>query len=506
MNIEINKNALLELCDLQFDSRTSFSWKMETGRCVGLVGLSGSGRSRLLKTIAGIESRKTYKGKILFEGKEIKTLAQQRQECGIFYLPRDPAFVDRIQVWENLFLSENLSSEGFFSKNSIYRDAEKLLSRLPVEIEPSLYGFQLDERQKLWLCLARMFIRKRKLILIDESTHQLDASDLKIFYAMLENQIRDGASVLFAIPNLVRDVGLCDQFVILTQQGMKVWEPDDQEESFTRQLRLEKLRNVDDHLFPPKRSVESLSTEIQFEIKNLTYESDDKIVLDHINLQIRKGEIFGLTGKSQSGRVKLGLALFGEYLSAYRFGKIILNGKEIEIRDAFHAAKSGLAYMSGFRSHFGVFANQSVGYNLDIIYSRIYHRWSLLPKRALRNIFKHYAKILRLGAIDYATPWRRIKDDHDCIQKILLARWLALHPKLLILDDPARGMSASGRRELYALIRELADEGLSIIFTSSNLQEISLLCDRVAIFEGPGIKEVLTSQNIDLKNILGVVA
>ena len=479
---------------------------MDVGRCVGLLGMSGSGRSRLLKTIAGIESKKTYRGKIIFEGKELKGLAQQRQGRGIFYLPRDPAFVDRIQVWENLFLSENLPSEAFFNKNSIYREAEKLLSRLPVEIEPSLYGFQLDERQKLWLCLARMFIRKRKLVLIDESIHQLDSVDLKIFYAMLEDQIREGASVLFAIPNLVRDVGLCDQFVVLTQQGMKVVEPDDQEESFARQLRLENLRKLDDHLFPPKRPVESLSQEIQFEIQNLTYETEEKSLLDHINLQIRKGEIFGLTGNSQSGRVKLGLALFGEYLSAYRFGKIVLNGREIEIRDAFHAAKSGLAYISGFRSHFGVFPNQSVGYNLDIIYSRIHHRWGLLPRRALRDIFKHYVKLLRLGAIDYATPWNRIEDDHDRIQKILLARWLALNPKLLILDDFARGMSDGGRRELYALMRELADEGLSIIFTSSNLQEMSLLCDRVAIFEGPRIKEVLTSQNLDLENILGVVA
>lgn len=445
-------------------------FELKRGEVRALIGENGAGKSTLMKILLGIHQPDG--GEIEFLGKPAHFREpKDALNAGISMIHQEISLIPGMDVAENIWLGreDRFSKGGLIDTRSRYQETAKLLESLGIHVDPKKKVAGLSVAMMQLVELARAVSYNSQLIIMDEPTSALTAEEIELLYTIVRKLTKQGVTTVFISHKIEEIFTICTSVTVLRDGQMISTVPLDGRLSTDELIQMIVGRDVS-HAFV-KREVEI--GDVVFEAKNFTSEG----VFRDVSFQIRAGEIVGFSGLMGAGRSEIARAIFG--IDRHTSGSLYMNGREIHNANPRQAIRNGIGMVTEDRLRMGAIYTMSVKHNTTI--ANLFRMTKLgLVRGKMEN--DDFAKVSKELAIKYAREKDLIKSlSGGNQQKAILARWLLTKPKLLILDEPTRGIDIGAKMEIYNLINSLAESGMAIMFISSEMPEILSLCDRTYV-------------------------
>ena len=449
-----------------------------------VLGENGAGKSTLMKLIAGVFPPTA--GQIMLDGKEIRLASPgAAQALGLVCIFQELSLVPDLSVRENLLLGAPGSGLGRLKRDAlgIACDVLRQIEGGNIKMSARVASLTLPQRQQVEI--AKAIMKKPRLLILDEATSALNASVAEKVFERIREERDNGTSVLFISHRFDETEALAD-YVSVFRNGRRIESFDQGAYGCDEIINMMVGQKIDE-LFPPKPAVPK-TAKVVLRVDKFSWNG----VLEDINLRVQKGRIVGLGGLDGQGQNHFLLALFGLLKQAH--GTVEMDGRPVVLKNP-KAAKQpniGLALVPEDRKTEGLIQEQSIAQNLELAAIGIRRLDAGNP-----GIYQKFLDPLELkhGGLDL--PVSSLSGGNQ--QKVLLAKWLALQPKCLLLADPTRGIDVKTKTRIYSMLRTLADRGTAIVLLSSDYEELIHLCDETHIFYGGRIAlsgEKMTAQNI----------
>ncbi|MBD3765700.1 MAG: sugar ABC transporter ATP-binding protein [Rhodobacterales bacterium] len=459
-------------------------FRIAAGEAVCLAGENGSGKSTLIKILAGVE--RPDRGTIAFSGQVQGALTPRAAaEAGIKVIFQDFSLFPNLTVAENIAFSAELGSGARLVRRARMRDlARATLDRIGVDIPLDAVVETLSVAHKQLVAIARALATRARLIIMDEPTTALTEREVRGLLAIIRRLKADGVAVLFVSHKLAEVLEVCEQVVVL-RNGQKVAEGparDFDQASLTRHMT---GRDVAADPPAPLRA----DAPVLMQVQGLTREG----AFDGVDFTLRAGEVLGVAGLLGSGRTALAKALFG--LVAPTAGTITLDGRPVRRGDPIAAAAAGIGYVPEDRLTEGLFLTQSIVQNIAIGRLGAYSGPAgVLRLTDLMDEARNWLIRLKVKAPDPEAAVRSLSGGNQ--QRVVLARWMARSPRVLILNGPSVGVDVGSKAEIHAIIAELAAQGLGVIVISDDLPELLGTCHRILVMKGGRIVQDIAGGSV----------
>jgi len=467
---------------------------VHTGEVVALIGANGSGKSTLTKVINGVVVLDG--GQLLLDGKAVHfTSPQAAKKIGVSTVFQELSLVPQMTVAENIWLTrEPLRSGAFVDTKEIKARTEKLLklfegtyraamsSNIPVSALPP------DEMQIVEILKAISF--NPKILILDEATASLDSRQVQRLFELIRQWKTDGKAIVFVSHRMEEIFQIADRYSVL-RNGKTV------DAGIMKEITEKVLVNRmvgKDSAYGYARSEKQKQAEILKPIR-LAAENLQTKVLRSVDLSIREGELLGLGGLKGQGQRDLLLSLFGDLPHD---GKVILSGKEVNFSHPRHAINNGIALVPGDRSREGLLSIRSILENLMLPSWKNYGFPLKMQKSYVDG--NKMASNLNLVMQSLSDPVNSLSGGNA--QKVIIGKWLIKKPEILLLDDPTKGVDVGTKGEFYRLLKQLCSDGTSIVFHSSDDEELIGLCDRVLVMFDGKIRTELAGSNLTKANLV----
>jgi rhamnose transport system ATP-binding protein len=444
------------------------SFALHQGEVVGLVGENGAGKSTLVKILTGVVQ--PSQGSILVQGvTQHFSKPQAAREAGISAMYQEPMLFPDLDVAENIFAGHQfMHGFGLVDWNTIYQRARELLEQLRVPIDPYTPVHRLRVADRQMVEIAKALSMGARVLILDEPTAVLSSREVDALRAIVVNLKARGVCVLF-ISHRLDEVRTWTDRVVVLRDGRKVVELDTAEVTIPDLIRHMVGREIS-ALYPKGRTTPG---EVILEASGLTR----KGYFEEVSFQLRRGEILGFAGLVGAGRTEIAQALFG--IDRLDAGRIVLAGLPFHPRSPSHATRCGLAYLPENRLVHGLVPSMSIPMNMTMSIWRRLSRFGLFQTRLMNRTTDDLAVRVRLQAGRRDRLVSALSGGNQ--QKVVLAKWLAAEPKVLILDEPTHGIDVGAKADILAVISELAREGVGIILISSELEEVRAMSDRLVV-------------------------
>jgi len=452
---------------------------------VGLVGQNGSGKSSLMKTMAGVQS--PDEGQMLLRGESIRLKSTvDAAKRGIGLVHQEQSLITNLTVAENIFIDKSCDffKHGVYRWGDLLRAARKQLEKIELDIRPDLLVEKLSFAQRQMVELAKALaleemVTEDLVILFDEPTSMLSGPEIEALFKQIR-RIRDRASVVFISHRMDEVLELSDRVYVLSDGRQVAERPKnevDADELF--ELMVGRQRTV---AVRAPRTRASLQPVPRIELKDYRVGT-----IGPISVTVGAGEIVGLIGVQGSGAETLCRSLFG--LEATFSGQVLFDGKPLSVNSPTQAMKMGIGYVPAERKTEGMLASMSIADNMTLSFGFDYAYAGTLANRTRERVEADlWAARLKLKAHTLDDPISRLSGGNQ--QKAVLGKWLMSRSlKLLILDHPTRGLDPAARADLFQSMRELAEEGLSILFVGDTLDEVILLSDKIVVMRDGQVSE-----------------
>ena len=443
------------------------------GRVLGLCGENGAGKSTLLRCVAGQLAPDAGSVRIDAGG-------DGRIPCRM--VPQEPALVEGMTVAENLYLGREVVRFGLLDRTAMRAGAQGLLAATGADLSPDaeVASLGLADRQKVEI--ARAFLQKAALLLFDEPTTVLDAEETEALFDTIRAFRDGGGAVVYVSHRLEEVLRICDDVAVLRDGALVACRPSS---AFTPATLAESMVGRPlSRLYPPKapwRGDDSAPPALEAEGLS------DGGRVRNASLRLRAGEVLGLAGLAGSGRTELALMLCGAVRPAA--GTMRVFGREARFGSVADALAAGVTYLPEDRQAAGVLADFSVADNATLASLRAYRRGPFLDFRRRGEAVLRRIGALRIRCEGPSAPARSLSGGNQ--QKVVLAKGLDTNPRVLLFDEPTRGVDVGARAEIYGIVRDLADKGMAVLLISSDLDELIGNCDRVVVMrEGETAGEV----------------
>lgn len=467
------------------------------GEVHALMGENGAGKSTLIKVLTGILRKDS--GEIVFDGEVIRNMTSiEAQNEGISTIYQELNLIPYMNIWENLFMGREIKRFGIINKRKMQEKAKSILKSMglsnDININKPLNMHSVAIQQMV--AIARAMSIDAKLIVMDEPTSTLMDKEVNILFDVIRKLKKKNISIIFISHRINEIFEICDKVTIL-KDGCKVDELSVKEST---PLKIVSLMIGCDAAKILNKKRDKYKIIEQDKILNVTgIKRGNKV--KGIDLFVNKGEVVGISGLLGSGRTEFAKIVFGE--DKHDEGQIEIDGEKPRFYSPTEAVKRGLAFCPEDRKEEGIFPNLSVEDNITISKLRYLSRFGVILKKAKREITLNY-----IDRLDIKTtgPDQKIKNlSGGNQQKTLLARWLCMNPKLMILDEPTRGIDVSAKSEIESLIQDVSSRNISVMMISSELHELIRGCDRVAVLkEGKKVKELI-KDDITEKNLMDAI-
>lgn len=448
------------------------SLSIEPGEVHGLVGANGAGKSTLIKVLAGLTAPDG--GTIFIDGKPTGINTPHRAaELGMSFIHQELAFIPGMTVVQNIMLGLPKKSRfGMVDWNAISRDIAPIAERVGVTapLNANVKGLSTAEN---WLInIARALVQKSRLIVMDEPTASLSASESEKLFAIIRDVSVSGVAVLYVSHRLDEILDLCNRVTVF-RDGRSVAEIAGRE--LTRPALVEAIvgGSVEEYA---RRDHAPAPGPVVFTVKGLTRAPK----VNDVSFELRRGEVLGIGGLVGAGRSELARLLYGA--DRPDSGTMRLEGASFAPKKPADAVKAGLGLVPEERRADGLLLTKSIAFNLGIsnLASIVFSpALPLISDRKRTSLAQKAVRDLAIKTENIETPVGRLSGGNQ--QKVVIGRWLASARKLLILDEPTRGVDIGARGEIHRLIRELAANGLAVLVISSEPDELPDLCDRVLV-------------------------
>ncbi|WP_319562056.1 sugar ABC transporter ATP-binding protein [Marispirochaeta sp.] len=437
------------------------SIEVERGSVHGIVGENGAGKSTLMKILSGVYAKD--KGTIIFDGETIEsTTPHEAMERGLSIIYQELNLVNTMTVGENIFLGRFAEVGGM---KGTHQKAREVLDRIGSKIGTWSYVQNLSVSHKQMVEIAKALSFNSKLIIMDEPSSSLTHDEMRELVEIIHQLKSQGISVIYISHKLDEIFEFCDMVTVM-RDGQVVGT--NAVKDFTRREMVSMMvgRSIENEFPERPRTAEGPL----MEVKGLRTRK-----LHDISFTLKKGEILGLVGLVGAGRTEIVRALFGA--DKIKAGTIAINGEQVPIRNPRDAMKHGICLVPEDRKQQGLILPFSVENNISIACLKELYRFGILDKIKERQIAQKYIKKLRIKTPTTRTAVESLSGGNQ--QKCIIGRWLELSPRILIMDEPTKGIDVGAKYEIYLLMKQIVESGGSIILISSELPEVINMSNRV---------------------------
>ena len=478
--------------------------KVKEGEIHALIGENGAGKSTLMNVLSGIYSYGTYSGDIIFNGELCKFNNIKDSEIkGIVIIHQELALIPELSISENIFLGNERAKGLMINWRQTDIEAAKMLKkvRLIENVHTRIKNLSVGKQQLVEV--AKAMAKDVKLLILDEPTAALNDKDSESLLQLLLELKKEGITSILISHKLNELLRVADNITVLrdgaTIKSMKN-DGSINEDDIIRSMVGRELTNR----YPIH---ESKIGEVVFQVKDWNvYDPiiDDKKIIKDVNINIKKGEIVGLSGLMGAGRTEFAMSVFGKAYGRHISGSVIKDGKEIKINNIRDAIDSGLAYVTEDRKNAGLNLIDSIKNNISIAKIKKLRKMLFVDGNKEISVTEDFRKKLNIKSPSIIQKAGNLSGGNQ--QKVVLSKWIFTDPDILILDEPTRGIDVGAKYEIYKIINDLADSGKSILVISSELPEILGICDRVYVMNAGRIVGELpvkeASQEIIMKCIM----
>ena len=438
------------------------------GEVHSLVGENGAGKSTLVRIIGGVHRPDT--GTVHVGGEEVDLHGPgDARDRGIAIIYQEPQLFPDLDVAENIFMGRHpLGSARRIDWKEMYREVDELLTSLGVSLtgKTPVEGLSVADQQLVEI--AKALSLDARVVVMDEPTAALSSREVERLFGITRDLRERGVAVLFISHRLDEVFALSDTITVL-RDGAHVITAPASELDTTKLIRHMVGRELGD-LFP---KAEAEIGEPVLEVRGLTREG----VFSDVSFDLRRGEILGMAGLVGAGRSEVARGIFA--IDPLDEGEILINGEPVKINSPAAAVAAGLAFVPEDRQHQGLVLEMAIEQNATLPFLRRLTRFGLIDRKKEKQVAQDYAKRLQLKAASLDLPVGTLSGGNQ--QKVVIGKWLATDPTVLILDEPTRGIDIGTKAEVHRIVSGLAANGLAILLISSELPEVLAMADRVVV-------------------------
>lgn len=462
---------------------------LEPGRVVGLLGENGAGKSTLMKILAGYE--KPTGGQLLVDGAECRfTDARDAEALGIALIHQEFNLAEHLTIAQNIFLGHEKTRSGLLDRAAMRGDAAACLKEVGLDLDPDTRVADLIVAEKQLVEIAKAVSRKAKLLIMDEPTASLSPGETRRLFALMARLKAQGVTIVYISHKLDEMEAHTDEVVVM-RDGKFVTRADTASVDRHQMANLMVGRELST-MFEPK-ALPGLGAPVRLRVEGLRVPG----WIEELGFEVRAGEVLGFAGLVGAGRTEAFEAIFG--LRPRRGGSIELDGQAVEIRSPRDAMRHGLTYLSEDRKGKGLHLDLGLRENLTMMtLDRDARPW--LDVKAGARALQQAIADFGIRARDPLCTARALSGGNQ--QKLALAKILRPDPRVIVLDEPTRGVDVGAKRDIYTLIHRLAREGRAVIVISSELVELIGLAHRVAVLHGGRLQAMLRQDQLTEENLI----
>lgn len=463
-------------------------FSLRAGTVHALMGENGAGKSTLMKVLAGVH--KCDDGEIWLKGKKTEIQSPRHaQELGIAMIHQELSPVPEMTVAENIFLGREPRKGLFVDYKKMYADTEQLLGEMKVRVSPRAKIGRLKVADQQLIEISKAISLNADIIVMDEPTSAITDQEVEILFKTIADLKKKGTGIIYISHKMDEIFRIADDITVL-RDGTYVnsWEAKDiNNNTLIKNMVGRELNEI----FP---KIKVPAKDVVMEVRHFTKENQ----FEDISFQVREGEILGIAGLIGAGRTELMNAIFG--LEKPDSGEVFFEGKKVEIRRPSDAIRHGIAYVTEDRKNEGLVLEMGVGQNITIASMKTLSSGMFIKRQEEKKTIDDQIRALRIKVHSPRQLVGKLSGGNQ--QKVVLAKWMMKNPKLLILDEPTRGIDIGAKSEIYKLMGEFVEKGNSIIMISSEMPEAMGMSDRILVLSSGRLSGELSREEFVQEDIM----
>ncbi|WP_374724139.1 sugar ABC transporter ATP-binding protein [Calidifontibacillus erzurumensis] len=459
------------------------------GEIHALMGENGAGKSTLIKILTGIYERDA--GTVHVKGKEVHfSNPKEAEKAGIAVIHQELNIIPQLTVSENMFLGKELTNGfGVLKTKEMKEKTTEYMNRLGISIDPDAEAGKLSVGQQQMIEIARAVAANTEVLIMDEPTAALTDREIETLFKVINSLKSQGVGIVYISHRMEEIFEICDRISIL-RDGQFIGTKKIKETNFDEVVQMMVGRELGERY--PDRSVNP--SDERLKVEGLT----SKVVFENISFSLRKGEILGVAGLMGAGRTEIMEALFG--YRPKQQGKVFIDGEEVQIHNPYDAIKAGIGFVTEDRKDEGLVLGLSVRENLSLPNLKIISTNGLISAKKEHEFVQDMINKFRVKTSSQEQAVKSLSGGNQ--QKIVIGKWLGIRPKILILDEPTRGVDVGAKKEIYQIMNELTKQGVAIIMVSSELPEILGMSDRIMVIHEGKITAIFDRREATQEKIM----
>lgn len=475
------------------------NFEVKRGDIHFLVGENGAGKSTLMKVLSGIHPTGSYSGEILFNDQPVDFRGiSDSESAGLAIINQELALIPEMTVYENIYLAHEFTRGWIIDWNKTIHMADQQLKKVKLNVNPGDKIKNLNIGKQQLVEIAKALSKHVELLILDEPTAALNEDDSENLLQLLVQLKNEGVTSIMISHKLKEVTAIADRVTVL-RDGKTISTLEHDEISRERIIKDMVGREIN-NIYPPRDPY--VTKEVVLETRDLSaYDfASSKQVVKKANIKLHKGEVVGLAGLMGAGRSELSLAIFGNPRRYDRSGDIFVHGKRQEFHHPRDALRAGIAYVSEDRKSEGLILKQDVKQNITLANLKSLASNGIIDKNKEIVAAKRYRKDINIKTPSIEQVVENLSGGNQ--QKVSISKGLFANPDILILDEPTRGIDIGAKLEIYTLINELIDKGMSIIMISSELPELLAMSDRLYVVAEGQITGELSKREATQENVM----
>lgn len=463
-------------------------FKLGENEIHALVGENGAGKSTLMNILSGVLEKD--KGKILIDGKEVDINdTNVAKELGISFIHQELSDWPELTVMENIFMNNEIRKGAFLDMKAMREKTVDLLKRFDLNISPDSRVANLSVGQRQMMEIAKANLNKVNVLILDEPTSALTNNEIdKLF--MLMHKLRDEGVSMIYISHRMEEIFALTQKITIMRDGTSVAVLDTNDTGEAEVVSHMVGRDIGD--FYPEMDAEI--TDVKIELKNFSRPP----FFEDVNIYAKKGEVLGISGLMGAGRTEIMRALFG--LDPKDSGEVFIDGKKVEINKPIDAIRNKIGFVTENRQEEGLVLDESIRENISLLNFNKFTPGIFMDKTKEKELSNKLVGDFRVKTTSSEAKVQDLSGGNQ--QKVVFAKWYAIDPEILILDEPTKGVDVGAKREIYDLINDLTHQGVCVILISSDLPELLSLSDRIYVIHEGKVQGELNRNEADQQKVM----
>ena len=464
--------------------------EVRKGEVHALMGENGAGKSTLMKVLTGIYHKDS--GTITYEGKEVEfSNPREAQEAGIVIVHQERNMLGHLTVAQNIFIGREFMKGKLIDDKKMNEEAKRLFDQLGIDIDPTETMSRLTVGKQQMCEIAKAISHDAKVIIFDEPSAALTEAEIEELFKIIRDLRKKQMGIVY-ISHRMDEIKVITDRVTVMRDGGYVGTLITEECTKDDIINMMVGRVIYED--PKTESAVPKDAPVVLKVEHL---NAGRMVKD-VSFELRKGEILGFSGLMGAGRTETARALFGA--DPKQSGDIYVNGKKVDIKNPQDAVKCGIGYLSEDRKRYGIVVDKTVAENSTMASLEFYMKGMFIDKKKENEAAQKYVDLLRTKTPGVDQLVVNLSGGNQ--QKVVIAKWLAAKVRILIMDEPTRGIDVNAKAEIYALMKEFVENGGSIIMVSSELPEVLGVSNRIMVMRGGVVTKIMNAEGATEKEVM----